>query len=70
MNDRKKFDPVPGRIYENAGGGSYRCITTLGNGNASMQNIISNWTFVAHGCGIYEDGKIDWDRSSDGRFES
>lgn len=28
------------------------------------------WTFTAIGCGIYEDGTIDWDYSGkDGRFE-
>ena len=69
MNKRKKFSPVPGKIYENAGGGYYRCITILGNGIALMQNTISKGACIAHGCGIYEDGRIDWDRSSDGRFE-
>ena len=37
--------------------------------NAEMRNIQSGWTFTAHGVNIYEDGSIDWDFSTNGRFE-
>lgn len=68
---RTKFRPVKGCTYENAGGGIFRC-TNLFNfffNDAVMQNIKSGWTFVAHGVGVYEDGRIDWDYSTGGRFE-
>lgn len=71
---REKFRPAPERQYENAGGGIFKCLRSggngdmLGEGNAIMQNILSGWTFQAHGCGIYEDGKIDWDYSTGGCF--
>lgn len=68
MNKRKKFIPVPKNIYKNAGGGTYRCIGNLNEERAVMQNVDSKWTFTAHGCGIYEDGTIDWDRSTGGHF--
>lgn len=37
--------------------------------NAVMRNILSGWTFTAHGVNMYEDGTIDWDFSTNGRFE-
>ena len=33
-----------------------------------MVNVRSGWSFLAHGVGIYPDGRIDWDYSTDGRF--
>lgn len=65
---RQKFNPVPRAVYPNAGGGTFRCVYNLEDGKAVMQNIRSGWTFTAHGIGIYEDGSIDWDRSSGGYF--
>ena len=66
---REKYIPKAGSIYENAGGGSFKCIKTSYNGEALMRNIRSGWTFIAHGIGIYPDGKIDWDWSRGGAFE-
>ena len=66
---RKKFNPETGKVYENQGGGEYRCI--WGSSvlcTAIMQNTKSKWTLTAHGCGIYDNGKIDWDYSTDGYF--
>ena len=37
--------------------------------NAELRNIRSGWTFTAHGTNMYEDGTIDWDFSTHGRFE-
>lgn len=69
-DSRKAFRPVAGGVYENQGGGIFRCL-----GAAHwiydafiMRNEKSGWTFKAHGVGIYEDGRIDWDWSSDGYF--
>ena len=67
-NKRTKFIPETGRTYTNAGGGSFCCLMENGRGDAVMQNVSSLWTFMAHGCGIYEDGTIDWDYSTGGHF--
>lgn len=66
---REKFTPAIGKIYENNGGGTYRCLRADEIGEAVMQNTKTGWTLNAHGCGIYEDGTIDWDYSTGGRFE-
>lgn len=69
--ERQKFTPVPGQIYRNHGGGEYRCLDWLGDVyHAVMQNTVSGWTLLAHGCKIYPDGTIDWDFSSGGHFPS
>lgn len=68
---REGFTPKTGEVYENQGGGTYRCLwgrTGAGCREAKMQNVKSGWTFIAHGCGIYEDGRIDWDYSTGGHF--
>ena len=67
---RKSFVPVKGLVYTNIGGGDFKCLTNYcGQPFAIMQNIRSGWTFIAHGLGIYCTGEIDWDYSTEGRFE-
>lgn len=67
---REKFTPKAGEIYRNQGGGTFRCLRSgYTAGEATMQNVKSGWTLSAHGCGIYEDGTMDWDYSTGGRFE-
>lgn len=71
-NDRTPFSPEPGKIYTNDNGAKYYC-EKLQYGslfNAWMVNVASGWTFLAHGVGIYPDGRIDWDYSTGGRFET
>lgn len=71
--NRKPFTPQPGTGYKNQGGGIFDCIGTpaLEHGDAVlMRNRASGWTFYAHGIGIYDDGSIDWDYSTNGHFES
>ncbi len=69
MNRREKFTPLPGRIYRNRGGGEFRCLRCLSEPyHAVMQNTSSGWILVAHGCGIYPDGTMDWDYSTGGYF--
>lgn len=78
----ERLQPVVGQVYTNRGGGKYRCIAPASNGpmfynkaggfsNASgvLQNIESGWTFTAKGIIQYIDGTIEWDHSTDGRFE-
>lgn len=66
--NRKSFTPAEGEIYENEGGGAFRCLYRNSKYEAVMRNIGSGWTFTAHGIGIYDDGKIDWDYSTGGHF--
>ena len=67
---RENFDPYPGRIYENNGGGQFICIVGGDDINSAiMKNISSGWTFTAHGIGIYENGTIDWNHSTGGYFD-
>lgn len=67
---REKFTPKAGEVYRNQGGGIFRCLRSgYTAGEATMQNVKSGWTLSAHGCGIYEDGTMDWDYSTGGRFE-
>lgn len=80
MNNKRqnpmKFRPKAGKVYENAGGGLYRCDAWKMNGRGSedpftawMQNTVSGWTLLAHNIVQYEDGTIEWDYSTHGRFE-
>lgn len=78
----QSMEPVVGQIYTNRGGGRFRCIAPAtagptfwnaggGSSNASgvFQNIASGWTFTAKGIIQYIDGTIEWNHSTDGRFE-
>ena len=72
IKGRAPFSPEPGKIYELASpsGGRFLC-ESLASGslfNAWMVNVLSGWYFLAHGVGIYPDGRIDWDYSTHGRF--
>ena len=63
------FNPTPGTIYENKGGGSYICLSRSGHFEAEFQRLSKyKWTFTAHGCQMYEDGTIEWDGSTRGYF--
>lgn len=65
----EKFTPEAGKTYKNQGGGTFRCLSAGTAGRAIMQNEASGWTFTANGCGLYEDGTMDWDYSTGDRFE-
>lgn len=68
---RKKFTPARGEVYQNAGGGEFVCLASYPSdapGIAVMQNVKSGWACLCKGCGVYDDGKIDWDYSLDGMF--
>lgn len=66
---REKFTPQAGLEYRNQGGGVFCCLHAgYKDGEGVMQNVKSLWTLTAHGCGIYEDGTIDWDYSTNGHF--
>lgn len=78
----QRMEPIVGQVYTNRGGGRFRCIAPAatgpmfyngagGSSSASgvFQNIESGWTFTAKGIIQYIDGTIEWDHSTDGRFE-
>ena len=66
----RRFIPSIDKIYENVGGGTFRCELPLGDScDAWMQNTASGWTCLAHGIVRYEDGTIEWDYSTAGHFE-
>lgn len=69
---RAPFSPEPGKIYELASpsGGRFYCESLFGGSlfTAWMTNVRSGWHFLAHGVGIYPDGRIDWDYSTAGQF--
>ena len=69
----QKFVPTVGHVYENAGGGRYRCQSVWeyydSKTFAWMQNVASGWTCRVHGIVRYEDGTIEWDYSVHGHFE-
>lgn len=65
---RERYVPKVGRVYRNQGGGEYRCTGTMPDGSARFMNMASGWILNAHGIGMYEDGSIDWDYSTDGHF--
>lgn len=70
----KRFKPTTGEIYLNRNGKIYLCGDVWDNNTpepsycARMTNTATGWTFVAHGIVQYEDGTIEWDYSSGGRF--
>lgn len=61
------FCPEKGLVYRNAGGGEYLC-TSASCTDAHFINIVSGWSFRAHGCRKYPDNSIEWDYSTDGEF--
>ena len=69
IQNRERFTPQAGHVYDNAGGGRYLCNNVIVDGSAWFTNVKSGWHFYASGIGIYPDGRIDWDQSCLGRFE-
>lgn len=70
LRARRSFQPEVGEIYENEGGGRFECMRSYSDHRARMRNVASDWAFLAHGVGVYPDGRIDWDYSTDGGFIS
>ena len=59
-----------GEHYMGRNGIEYVCLKDSPfYGRAIFQAVKSKWTFLAIGCGQYEDGSIDWDMSTGGYFE-
>lgn len=60
---------LEGETYENKAGGRYRVLRQINRDSYDMTNTMSGWTLRAHVITMYEDGKIEWDYSTEGRFE-
>ncbi len=56
-----------GEIY-NKHGGRYKCLQAYENGDAKMINVGSGWCFDANCVTLYDDGTIEWDFSTHGKF--
>lgn len=72
MSGKRNVTLEQGKTYKNRGGGTFRCLQVGGflrPGDARMQNTASGWTMDAHCVTMYEDGSIEWDYSTGGRFE-
>jgi len=68
IKTRKRFTPEVGAKYTNTSGAEFTCVKAgCREGEARMRSS-GGWLFLAHGCGMYEDGRIDWDYSTDGHF--
>lgn len=69
---RTPFSPEPGKVYElsSPSGGRFYCESRPSGSlfDAWLINVRSGWFFLAHGVGIYPDGRIDWDYSTAGQF--
>lgn len=75
--------PTAGQIYTNRGGGKFRCLSAgtgygpvyfnaagcASDASGVFRNVKSGWTFTAKGIIQYADGTVEWDHSTDGRFE-
>lgn len=59
-----------GKTYRNKNGSSFVCMSPQPDKwSCKLQNVNTGWTFYAHIITMYEDGTIEWDYSSDGKFE-
>ena len=67
----KRFVPEKGLQYLNLNGSCYNCIGYDDQNRAVMQSDNKfKWTFSVVGCRMYDNGCIDWEYSTNGRFEN
>lgn len=68
--NRLAFTPVPNCPYVMANSlqSVVACVASFADNSAIMVNMKSGWQCMAHGIGMYDDGTIDWDYSTGGRF--
>lgn len=63
------FELRVGAIYKSKNGIMYRCIRRVGVDRFILKSIPCGWTFTAVTITAYEDGTIEWDYSTGGRFD-
>lgn len=58
-----------GQTYRNRNGSDYLCRQTLPYGDGTiLERATDGWTLNAHGITLYDDGTIEWDYSTGGRW--
>ncbi len=62
------FTPEVGSSYENNNGTVYICLEVLDTGVAVMKSENSGWTCECHGIRMLDNGTIEWDWSTKGKF--
>ena len=67
------FVPQVGQVYQNRNDRSYLCLSVekrplLNDTTAQMRRTSDGWTLTAHGLIRYEDGTIEWNYSTGGRW--
>jgi len=68
MEQSTRITPEIGTIYQNRNGSRYRCTHAFIDGSVLMERLSDGWTLTAHGVCQYEDGTIEWDYSTGGRW--
>ena len=68
MEQSTRITPEIGTIYLNHNGKEYLCTKVNEDGSAIMERLKDGWTLTAHGVCQYEDGTIEWDYSTGGRW--
>lgn len=73
MDGKRNAVLVEGRVYQNRGGGKFRCLASWGEpggeSKAVVRNVASGWRCLAHNVTLYADGSIEWDYSTGGFFD-
>ena len=81
--NKSYFVPIVGTVYSNRNGAAYRCTgntvypddvrmestVALGEHCTTMIRLTDGWAIKAHGVHQYEDGTVEWNRSSGGIFQ-
>lgn len=77
MERSKRWILVPGHVYRlHDSKETYYLVTgsldpdDWSDFNCELRSVRSGWTFTAHGTNIFLDGSIEWDFSTNGRFEN
>lgn len=63
------FELKAGATYKNKNGIAYKCVGRTGADRFVLRSVSSGWTFTAVTITAYDDGAIEWDYSTGGRFE-
>lgn len=64
---RIKFKPTEKEFYKNTNDTIYQCLKSCDDNTAIFKSS-GGWICTAHGIGIYSNGLIDWDYSTNGHF--
>jgi len=68
MNETRHYRLVIGQTYRNRNGSDYICRSCVDPDCYTLERIKDGWTLTAHVITMYEDGTIEWDYSTGGRW--